>query len=117
MTEEEILLQIRLRRKALKLSQSAIAEKLHISIKAYQNVEQGYTKIDLVRLRELAEVLQIDLHSLIFPNHANNQVSSIDYYKQKEDYLRIIKDKEGYISILEEKLSYYRSVLKESNCI
>lgn len=117
MTEEEIILQIRLRRKALKLSQVAIAERMHLSVKAYQNIEQGYTRIDLVRLKDLAIILQIDLQNLLFPNHSKIQLSKDEYIREKEDYQKIIKDKETYISHLEERLSHYRNVLKEHNFI
>lgn len=113
--EEELLLQIRLKRKALKLSQAAIAEKLHVSTKAYQNIEHGYTRIDLVRLRDLASILDLDIQKLLFPNSIQDQVSSQDYNKLQEDYQRIIRDKESYISILEDKLNYYRNVLKEQD--
>lgn len=117
MTEEEIILQIRLRRKLLKLSQVAIAEKLHISVKAYQNIEQGYTRIDIVRLRNLATILQIDLQTLLFPHDLKIKLSTAEYFREKEDYQKIIKDKENYISHLEERLSHYRNVLKEQDCI
>lgn len=116
MTEGEIILQIRLRRKSLKLSQSTLAERMHISLKAYQNIEQGYTKIDITRLRELADILEIDLHQLLFPNHNLAIISTFNYQKEREDYQKLIQDKEKYIFLLEERLTYYRSVLKEQNC-
>lgn len=116
MTESEIILQIRLRRKSLKISQSTLAERMHISLKAYQNIEQGYTKIDISRLRELAKILEIDLHQLLFPDHNAEEISSFNYQKERANYLKIIQDKEQYIYLLEERLSYYRSVLKEQNC-
>lgn len=116
MTEGEIILQIRLRRKSLKLSQSTLAERMHISLKAYQNIEQGYTKIDITRLRELADILEIDLHQLLFPRHNLEIISTFNYQKEREDYQKLIQDKEQYIFLLEERLTYYRSVLKEQNC-
>jgi len=117
MTEAEIILQIKLRRKVLKLSQVTIAEKLHISVKAYQNIEQGHTRIDIVRLKNLANILQIDLQALLFPNHLKIELSKDEYFREKEGYQKIIRDKENYISHLEEKLLHYRNVLKNQNCL
>jgi transcriptional regulator with XRE-family HTH domain len=47
------------------LTQPQMAEKLNISLKAYQNFENGVTKIDLERLQEVAKILEVSIDDLI----------------------------------------------------
>lgn len=52
-------------RQARELTQENMAEKLSISLKAYQNFENAITKLDFERLKQVAEILEIELEELI----------------------------------------------------
>lgn len=47
------------------LTQSFMADKLSISLKAYQNFENGVSKLDFERLKEVAEILEMEVEDLI----------------------------------------------------
>ncbi len=47
------------------LTQQEMADKLYISLKAYQNFENGITKLDLERLQEVAKILEVSVDDLI----------------------------------------------------
>jgi len=117
MKEEDIVFAIKLRRKALRLSQSVIAERLHISIKAYQNIENGITRLDLGRLMQIAAIFDISLQDLLFPGKSQNLNQIESSGTEGDYYLKIIQEKENYICLLEERLSYYRAVIQENKFV
>ena len=87
-----------------------MAEKLHTSLKTYQNIESGSTKIDIDRLEQIALILKTEVCWLL-------DDSSTYLPKEKELYLKIIEDKENYIAHLEESLKFYRDIIREHNLI
>lgn len=115
MKENDIIIQIRQRRKALKYSQAFLAERLHLSVKAYQNIEQGYTRIDIGRLLDIARILDVDVRHLLFPGQQIEKASMLDMDAERSRYLEMLRQKESYISLLEERISHYRAVLEEYN--
>lgn len=56
---------IKRRRRELKITQQEMSEKLHLSLKAWQNIENGDTKLDIERLTEIAKVLDTTVMDLI----------------------------------------------------
>ena len=62
---ETIIEQIKMRRSYLNYKQADIAEKLDISLNAYSKIERGITHLDLVKLFKLAQILQVDIKTLI----------------------------------------------------
>lgn len=101
------------------LTQPQMAEKLNISLKAYQNFENGVTKIDLERLQEVAKILEVSIDDLInledgvYINEIknndvgfNNSEITINHRSEieKELYERIISDKNIEIAYLREAL-------------
>jgi transcriptional regulator with XRE-family HTH domain len=56
---------IKRRRIQLGYTQRDMSEKIHLSEKAWQNIENGITKLDLERLQQIAEVLEMSLVDLI----------------------------------------------------
>ena len=114
MKEETIVFAIKLKRKSLRLSQADLAERLHISIKAYQNIENGVTKLDLGRLMQIAAIFDINLQDLLFPSEFQSSDHRGPSGLGENHYIRIIQEKENYISVLEERLSYYRAVIREN---
>jgi transcriptional regulator with XRE-family HTH domain len=56
---------IRTKREKRNYTQEYLAYKLSISQNAYSKIELGYTKITLERLFQIAEILEIDVISLL----------------------------------------------------
>ena len=56
---------IRAKREKRNYTQEYLAYKLNISQNAYSKIELGYTKITLERLFQIADVLEIDVISLL----------------------------------------------------
>jgi len=117
MTNNLTIDRIRTLRKKYKYSQHVMADKLHIALKTYQNIENGNTKIDLARLQEIAQVLQTDIRYLLQEDtsliHKTTAMSS----EEKQLYKQIIKEKEYYIEQLEESLRFYREIIRENNML
>ncbi|KKO90954.1 MULTISPECIES: helix-turn-helix domain-containing protein [Sphingobacterium] len=112
-TSQEIIKAVKERRKYLKISQRAMAEQLYISLKAYQNLEIGTTKIDIERLQQIADILNTDMNSLINSPTAQLKQEKLPLAKEKQ----LLRDKESYISYLEESLQFYRNLIKENNLL
>ncbi|HZY36588.1 MAG TPA: helix-turn-helix transcriptional regulator [Mucilaginibacter sp.] len=60
-----IVANIRKIREFKNYTQDYLAVKLHISQNAYSKIELGYSSITLVRLLQIAEILEVDLADLI----------------------------------------------------
>jgi len=56
---------IKRRRTQLGITQKEMSDKMHLSEKAYQNIENGNTKLDIARLQQIAEILEMPLIDLI----------------------------------------------------
>lgn len=59
---------IRLTREQFNWTQEDMAEKLSMSISGYSKIERGETKVNLQRLQQIAEVLNINVFDLIPQN-------------------------------------------------
>jgi transcriptional regulator with XRE-family HTH domain len=73
---------LRLLRKLKGMTQEEIAEKLHLSRRAYANLESNITKIDLPRIKQIAEVYGLETEELLnfnetqaFTNCFNNNIN------------------------------------------
>lgn len=91
-------------RKRQGYSQSQMAEQLHMALKSYQNIENGITKIDLDRLKNILDIFNIEWMDFFIgdsPAHI-----SVEYYKQ------IIQEKERYIEKLERDVIFYQKILE-----
>ncbi len=112
-----ILTHIRQIRKEKGLSQTAMADRLYMSLKTYQNIENGVTRMDIDRLQQIAVVLDIDPASLFGmaeqPAVLGEQEHSL-LNGEKALYHKIISDKETYIAQLEEHIRFYQELLKEN---
>ncbi len=103
------------------LTQQEMADKLYISLKAYQNFENGITKLDLERLQEVAKILEVSVDDLINSEDGvyiseiknndvgfNNREITINHLRsetEKELCERIIRDKDAEILFLREVLN------------
>jgi len=113
MVQSDILGNIKRLRKERGLSQSDMAEALHIALKTYQNIEGGVTRIDIDRLEQIAGVLGTGFSELL----GNGEVKvHVDRFinEEKELYHKIILDKEAYIAQLEDSVRFYREILREN---
>jgi len=114
MTEQKaILVKIKRLRKDRGLSQTEMADALHIALKTYQNIEGGITRIDIDRLGQIAAVLGVTLRALVGDEKALH--ADIEHFimEEKALYHKIIHDKETYIAQLEDSIRFYREMLKE----
>jgi transcriptional regulator with XRE-family HTH domain len=58
----DVLEKIIYRRKRLGLSQTDLAKKLKITLNGYYKIETGKTKLDIRRLLELSEILNVKIN-------------------------------------------------------
>lgn len=101
-------------------TQQDMADKLNISLKAYQNFENGFTKLDLERIQAVAKILEVSVDDLINSEDGvyiseiknndvgfNNSEITINHHRsqtEKELYERIISDKDKEIAFLRDIL-------------
>lgn len=112
---------IKRRRVQLGLTQKEMAEKIHLSEKAWQNIENGATRLDIERLQQIAEVLEMSLTDLInndalvqnntFDNSSVQQVAYANEVKlqsitdpERELYKQMLADKDEQIRLLREEV-------------
>lgn len=99
--------------------QEDMADKLHVNLKTYQNLENGKTKLDVERLTQVAEVLDVTIFDLLKPdeifvhqeiqsneNIYNKEVTINNDVSQSERKLfeKIIEDKDREIAFLRDLL-------------
>ncbi|MGV3761203.1 helix-turn-helix domain-containing protein [Parapedobacter sp.] len=113
MEQAIILLKVKRLRKERGLSQAGMADALHIALKTYQNIEGGITRVDIERLGQIANVLDVTLHELVGDDRA--LPLDVEHFMREEKalYNKIIHDKEVYIAQLEDSIRFYREMLKE----
>jgi len=108
MNKRFIIDQIRILRRKHNLSQSEMADKLHISMKTYQNIEYGITKIDVDRLEKIMELLNsswkdfLETEDLPIENNG-------DHTQVLE---KVLEERNRYIEKLERDVLYYQKLLE-----
>ncbi len=90
-----------------------MAENLHISLKAYQNIENGFTKMDIDRLDQLAAILNTDMLHFICSEQEVQKMQQEQRNEERKLYEQVIKEKERYISLLEDSLRIFKKILNE----
>lgn len=114
MAQQDILASIKRLRKDRGLSQANMAAALHVALKTYQNIEAGITRIDIERLGQLADILDVTLHDLL---DGTNRRADEDLIRLANEakvlYDKIITDKEAYIVQLEDSIRFYREIIRE----
>ena len=89
---------IRSMREQCNWTQEDMAEKLNMSISGYSKIERGETKVNLQRLQQIAEVLNINIFDLIpqreghvcLINEGNNYQGTFSDQSHKVDKLNLI---------------------------
>jgi Predicted transcriptional regulators len=112
MAQSDVLRKIKKLRKERGLSQSHMADALHIALKTYQNIEGGITRIDIERLDQIARILQTRPEELL-GDEARSGAAQGFTSEEKELYHKIIHDKEAYIAQLEDSIRFYRQLLRD----
>ena len=101
------------------LTQEKVATKLFLSLKAYQNIEHGITKIDLERIKQLADIFEITMDELI--NSAEFKIrfeaskhrekladgKDLNVPMNSEIYNLLLKEKDNEITFLKELLNKF----------
>lgn len=59
---------IRFLRKKKGLTQADMAQRLGLSIRGYSKVELGETQLGVIRLFEIAEILDVSVHEVLLPD-------------------------------------------------
>ncbi len=75
---------IRSIRKSRDWSQEEMAEKLSMSVHGYGKIERGETKPNILKLRKIAEVLNVDLLKLLLSNGNNNSYNDANSGSSRE---------------------------------
>ena len=119
----KVHLKIAMIRKLKKLDPQTVADRIPLSLKAYQRLEKGETKCDIDRLEQVAKALDVDadllLHfdeQLIFNNTPNNGTNTGDVHmnapiKIYEERIAELKETNSelktQIEYLKQRLSKY----------
>ena len=72
-------------RKSKRLTQKQMAEKLNIAHVNYGRVENGFTKLTVDRLYKIAQILDVDINAILFPENDITQTNQ----KLEEENLRL----------------------------
>ncbi|MEH6305745.1 helix-turn-helix transcriptional regulator [Olivibacter sp. CPCC 100613] len=110
MTNTELLYLIKSHRKAKGLSQGEMANRLNIVLKTYQNIESGITRLDIERLKQIANLIDLNL-STVF-NRSTDVISEKN--TEKELYNKLLIEKETYITKLENDIKFYQEILRDN---
>ena len=62
---ETIISIIKKLRKFKGITQGVMADRLNLSLRAYQKIESGKTRIDIERIRQIAEILGVSVSDLV----------------------------------------------------
>jgi transcriptional regulator with XRE-family HTH domain len=92
-------------------SQEFLADQINISQSAYSDLENNKTKIDLVRLQKIANILDTNILEFMGNNltlqskQIENNALILDLIEQlKEQYEKRLKEKDNVIELLKSQL-------------
>lgn len=111
-------------------TQQEMADKLNIHLKTWQKIENGVTRLDIDRLKEIADLLETTVEDLINVEDSvyineiknndvgfNNNTVTIQHKSDVETelYERIIAEKDKIILDKDREIEYLRKLLTENN--
>jgi transcriptional regulator with XRE-family HTH domain len=120
-------LNIKKRREQKGLRQQDMAEKLNMTVRSYQNLESGSTRLDIERLEQVAEVLETPMEDLLKPEgyYIHQEIkdggngSGVGYFgtyhnnlADKEIVDKLIAAKDGENNVLKEEIKSLKEELK-----
>lgn len=109
------------------LTQQQMADKMNMHLKTWQKIENGITKLDIERLKQIAEILETTIEDLINAEDSvyineiknndigfNNNAVTINHgtEAEKELYERIIAEKEKIILEKDKEIAFYRGLIE-----
>ncbi len=113
--QSEVIRKLKYWRKINKWSQSTLADQLNISLKTYQNLENGVTKMDLDRLEQLSNLFKVDINEMlglsevVFDEHKISALIRNELLAEKERYIRFLEldnaDLRNVLKYLQEQIS------------
>lgn len=106
---KEILERIRFFREQKNYSQEYMAYKLCIGQSSYAKIERNLVKLDLQRLIQISQLLEVDVY-LLFSGNIPSKLNETD----SEVYIKSLLDK---IKMQDEEIKFLREVLKQSSVI
>lgn len=85
-----IITVIKALRKFRKYTQEDMADKLHLSLRAYQKIESGDTRLDIDRLKKIADILGVSMIDLInAKNKTERLLPAIQRTSRNKDPIKI----------------------------
>lgn len=117
---------IKRRRVQMGLTQREMSERIHLSEKAWQNIENGITKLDIDRLSQIAEILETPLMDLInsqegfYINQMTNESNQVGFSAREVIINNDVSEKERELfnRMLAEKdqeIAFLRGLLEKAN--
>jgi transcriptional regulator with XRE-family HTH domain len=119
------LLNIKRRRIIKGLRQPDMAERLSMSLRSYQSLETGETKLDIERLERIAKVLETSVEELLRPegvvihqevrdNAYDNKNGLFYNYGMGEDMLnKLITAKDSEFQLLKDEIKYLKEKIDQ----
>lgn len=116
-------LNIKRHREIRGLRQQDMAERLSMSLRSYQSLECGETKLDLERLEKIATILESSLEELLRPegvvihqevndNAYDNKNGLFYNYGIGEDILnKLVAAKDSEIQLLKDEIEYLKETV------
>ena len=110
------------------LKRSYVAEKLHITTRAYSNIENNITDITLNRLGEIASVFECnplyilnykqakkEFYNYFHNNNGNCGINIMNQGSNSQDYLAIQNLKDELIESEKKRIDLLEALLKNNN--
>jgi transcriptional regulator with XRE-family HTH domain len=112
------------------LTQQEMADKMNMHLKTWQKIENGVTKLDIDRLKQIAEVLETTIEDLINVEEGvyineiknndvgfNNSTITIQHKSEIESHLyeRLLTEKDLKIQNMEKEISRLWDLLAKVN--
>lgn len=111
LSRETILKKIRKTRLSKEVSQLEMANQLKISIPTYSRFERGLTKTDLILLKDVCKILEIDESMINYPSNYvdpyvnyNLEGTAEEIHKQLNELITLLEKQQAANEILLEKL-------------
>ncbi len=115
-------LNIKRQREIKGLRQQDMADKLSMSLRSYQGLECGETKLDIERLERIAEILELNIEELLqqegviihqeIRDNGRGSASSGDIYNNYEGDIKVweklVTSKDSEIQILKDEIKYLK---------
>lgn len=96
---------IRTLREVKGYSQDFMAEKMNISQKTYSRIESGQVKLDIERLYQISELLEVEPSALL-----DNETNVFNYYNKVQNSGTIYNiSSEQYIEHLNKEIEYLKA--------